>query len=412
MHLPKILLVAPYIDHNDVGESRSNYHWVKGISANAEVTLLSSHLPGHPTVQEQFPELRVVEWQDPNWSTRAPRLAAMLKPGYMRFCSRATSWIRSALDRGEQFDLAHQISPLAIRYSSPLRNFDVPYVIGPVGGSLDTPSGFVGKLGEAWFVKLRRLDRLRLRYDPWLRSTYERAEIVLGVAPYVQDYIRGYVGVNRFEAISETGLERLPDYRVRSSDSSSQTAIRLLYVGRLVRSKGLYFALEALSRIRHRHSVHLDVAGKGPDEISCRDLVERESLNELVTFHGQVPMEKVWELYRQSDIFVFPSIREPSGNVILEAMSHGLPVISTNNGGPGHVITDQCGVRCVARNPSGLVDELVTAIDRLASNADLRHALGVAARARVQENYLWPRKIEWIFHRYEELLCRGNGRGM
>ncbi len=197
----KILLVAPYIDRNDVGESRSNYHWVKGISEHTDVTLLSSHLPGHPPVREQFPELRVVEWQDSGWSARVPQLTAMLKPGYLRFHARAKSWIRSAIGNGEKFNLAHQISPLAIRYPSPLRNFDVPYVIGPIGGSLDTPGGFIGKLNEPWYVKLRRLDGIRFRYDPWLRSTYERAELVLGVAPYVQDYLERFVSLKRFEAI-------------------------------------------------------------------------------------------------------------------------------------------------------------------------------------------------------------------
>ncbi len=59
-----------------------------------------------------------------------------------------------------------------------------------------------------------------------------------------------------------------------------------------------------------------------------------------------------------------------------------------------------------AKNPEQLVDELVAAIDLLASNKDLRHSLGSAARMRIRENYLWSRKIEWIVQRYDELLVK------
>ena len=106
--------------------------------------------------------------------------------------------------------MAHQVVPVAMRYPSPLRVSSVPYIIGPVGGSLESPPGFQGLDNGPWYQRLRALDGLRMRRDPSLRHSYERAAVVLGIADYVREFL-GPLSLHRFEVLSETGLVEMPE---------------------------------------------------------------------------------------------------------------------------------------------------------------------------------------------------------
>ena len=73
----------------------------------------------------------------------------MLKPAWPVFANHVRRWMRKAVDGGENFDIAHQLMPQAARYASPLRHFDVPYIIGPLGGALETPEAFRNEASTA-----------------------------------------------------------------------------------------------------------------------------------------------------------------------------------------------------------------------------------------------------------------------
>ncbi len=190
--------------------------------------------------------MRIIEWEEPPGLGRAERLNSMLKPAYIPFYVRARRWTRAALSRGERFDVAHQPVPLAMRYPSPVAGLGIPFVVGPVGGSLASPQGFACEEGtNPWYVGLRDLDGLRLRRDPWLRRTYQQAGCVLGIAPYVGEHLAG-LHVRKFEVMTDSGLEALPGPVDRTGRRGQ---VRLLYVGRLVRTKGVRDAIRAVGLI-------------------------------------------------------------------------------------------------------------------------------------------------------------------
>jgi glycosyltransferase involved in cell wall biosynthesis len=397
-----VLLIAPTCDGTDVGEAWVAHQWVRRIAARHDTTLLTYHKRGTTPAAEQLDGLRVVEWKEPPLLGHAERLNSMLKPAYVPFYVRARRWMRDALQRGERFDLAHQVVPVAMRYPSPASGFGVPLVIGPVGGSLDNPPGFEDD-GETapWYVGLRALDAARLKHDPLLRRTYEGAACVLGIAPYVKDLLAD-CRLRRFEVMSETGVEAVhaPVDRAGRADP-----VRLLYVGRIVRTKGLRDAIRALARLSTRHAVVLDVVGDGFDREACATLVDELGLREQVRFHGYLPRTEIDDYYRAADVFVFPSYREAGGNVAFEAMTFGLPLVVSDRGGPGNVVDDSCGIRVPPRNPDQFATELSRAIAKLVDDPDCRARLGAGARARVARIALWDRKIDWLDELYES-VCR------
>lgn len=396
----KLLLIAPTCDGQDVGEAWVAYQWVHRLAERHQVTLLTYYKRDASPASSQLRGLRIIQWPEPPLLGRAERLNSMLKPGYLYFYWKARRWIRQALARGERFDLAHQPVPVALRYPSPLAGFDIPYIVGPLGGSLDSPPAFRSEEDTtAWYVQLRKLDRLRLRFDPMLRRSFERASCVIGIAPYVRDVLKERA-IRRFEVMSDTGIEKLPAPVDRSARSGP---VRLLFVGRLIRTKGARDAIRAMSLLGDLPLV-LDIVGEGSDRAACEELVSRLHLNDRVFFHGRIPRAAVDDFYAAADIFVFPSYREPGGTVIFEAMGFGLPLIVCDRGGPGTATDDSCAIRLSATSPEQYAQDIASAIARLAGDRDHRLFLGEQARRRVSEIAVWDRKIGQLETIYRRVL--------
>lgn len=395
--MPKLLLIGSF-DGADVGEAWLAFQWARRLAARHDVTVLSYHKREKTPLARQMPGTRVVEWRDLPLVGRAERLNSMLKPGYVYFYAQARHWIKSRLRAGESFDLAFQPVPVAMRYPSPVADLGIPYVIGPVGGSLPTPEGFqAGEDTAPWYVGLRRLDGMRMRRDPLLRKTYAKASCVLGIAPYVRDLL-SEIPLRRFEVMSDTGIEDLPDPVDRRTRQDGP--VRLLFVGRLIRTKGARDAIRALSLVPDL-PVEFDIVGDGFDRAECESLSVRLGLSGKVHFHGHVRRALVDEFYREADIFLFPSFREPGGIVVFEAMGHGLPLIVSDNGGPGTTVDDASGIRLHPQSPEQYAKDIAGAIETLVMDREYRLAMGEAARQRVAAMALWENKIE----RFDEICA-------
>ena len=399
----RILLVAPTVNSGDVGEAWVAYQWADLLSQRFDVTLLTYRKRGAPSITEQVPRARVVEWLEPRGLGRFERFNSLLKPGYVAFDLHARKWIKDAARRGEHFDVAHQVVPVAMRYPSPLRVSSVPYIIGPVGGSLDSPPGFRGIDSGPWYQRLRALDGLRISHDVSLRRSYERAAVVLGIADYVHDFL-SHLTLHRFEVLSETGLVAMPaaDPPQVPATFSDAEPLRLLFVGRVIRTKGARDLVAAMAHLRDV-PVELDVVGDGFDATACRELADDLGVAARVRFHGWASKEAVQGFYRESHVFAFPSYREPGGNVVFEAMGHHLPLIVCDRGGPGAAVDSTCAFTLEAHDPDQLARDIASAVRRFVADPSLVTTMGAAARARLETVGLWSAKIDRIATLYDEV---------
>jgi glycosyltransferase involved in cell wall biosynthesis len=156
--------------------------------------------------------------------------------------------------------------------------------------------------------------------------------------------------------------------------------------------------------------VSLDIVGDGFDRVACEELVGTLELSDRVNFHGVVRRDAVDGFYKSADIFVFPSYREPGGNVPFEAMSYGLPMIVSDRGGPGYVVTDSCGIRIAPRNPDDFAADIARAIRELWKDPERRILMGECARERVRDIGTWDLRIAQIDRVYECLGGAGTDR--
>jgi len=156
----------------------------------------------------------------------------------------------------------------------------------------------------------------------------------------------------------------------------------LLYVGRLAREKNLERLLEAVrAAAEETPEMLLLLVGEGDEERSLRRLAGRLGLAERVRFVGPVGHGELGAWYRAADLFVFPSVSETQGLVVLEAMAHGLPVLAVRSVGTADFIDDAV-TGALARDVGG---DFVRRLVELLRDPDRRASLGARARARAME---------------------------
>jgi glycosyltransferase involved in cell wall biosynthesis len=150
------------------------------------------------------------------------------------------------------------------------------------------------------------------------------------------------------------------------SDEGKDRDRRVLFVGRLVPYKGLPVLLEAVDQlIRKGRSVHLYIAGRGPQEPQLKRWVDQHAIRGRVTFLGFVPDDRLGALYRWADVVACPSINrmESTPTSLEEAASVGTPVLGSDLPGAKESIPSD-GVKGVLATP-GDVDEVVVGLGRL-----------------------------------------------
>ena len=396
----KLLLIAPGCDRAAVGEGGISFQLVSRIGLRHDVTVLVSRHSTRLPIAPQLPDMEVIEWPDPPLFERWQQFNSMLKPGYVTFYSRARKWLQQYLRSGRNFDLAHQIMPLALRYPSPATGLGLPLLIGPVGGSVDTPKSFSSDANKVpWYTQLRRFDEWRLRYDPLLRRTYAKADCVIAVAPYVKE-ILGNIPSHEVEIMTETGVASLP--AVRDASTEKGHPWKFLFVGRVIRSKGVRDAIRAFAQLRDWSEWTFEIVGDGADLAQCKEEARNLGVSERVIFHGRLPRNEVDAFYERADVFLFPSFREPSGAVVVEAMSYGLAMIVADRGGPASVVDDHCGLRVPVKDPEQFARDIAAAIRELATQPARILAMGSAAREKIRRDFLWDAKVDHL----EKIYCR------
>lgn len=187
-----------------------------------------------------------------------------------------------------------------------------------------------------------------------------------------------------------------PGVSIDESNSSSLSELNsnqtILFVGRLVRRKGLEYLIRAVSLLKSEFPlIKLVVVGDGPEFGRMLELVNALGLKDNTRFAGELRGDNLSKQFEKSAIFAMPSITLPDdvegfGTVFLEAGLHGLPAVSTFSGGiPEAVIDGITGILVKERDPM----QLAAAIRLLLIDPQKRKQMGEAARSRVLSQFSW-----------------------
>jgi len=170
-------------------------------------------------------------------------------------------------------------------------------------------------------------------------------------------------------------------------------------VGRLSEEKGFDLLIEAVERLLDEGlDLELAIAGEGDREEALRARIAASPHRDRLALVGF--QRDTVALFDGFDLFVLSSLREGLPNVVLEAMSMELPVLATRSGGMESFARD--GEDALLCDP-GSVDELADGLRRLATRPELRDALARGARARVERDCAFARRMERVAEVYERL---------
>ncbi len=117
----------------------------------------------------------------------------------------------------------------------------------------------------------------------------------------------------------------------------------VLTISRLESEKGIDLLIESLSNVS---DIQLKIVGDGTEKNKLRRLVEQKRLNKRIQFLGEKNRKELSELIQKTQFLILPSKFETFGNVILESMACGKPVVATRSGGPEEIVTKDSGLLC------------------------------------------------------------------
>ena len=190
-------------------------------------------------------------------------------------------------------------------------------------------------------------------------------------------------------AVIHNGTEIIEDALQRRGISEAGP-LRIICVARLIPRKGIGELLDAVT-ILLPIDFELVLVGTGPDMPRLRKIAESRGIGDRVRFVGYCPQEVVWEHYVKADIFVLPTMSDAFPNVVLEAMSAALPVVASDVGGVGEAVIDgETGFLVEA----GDSEAIAAAVRKLAEDAKLRRAFGIAGQRRARQLFSWERNTK------------------
>jgi glycosyltransferase involved in cell wall biosynthesis len=137
----------------------------------------------------------------------------------------------------------------------------------------------------------------------------------------------------------------------------SKRQFRLLFVGRLTKSKGIHVVMKALQNL-NLQKIRFDIVGDGNFRGELEKMDNEIPKNIEVIFHGYVPNNHLYKYYNNADLFIHCHLwPEPFGRVIIESLQHNLPVLTSEVGAPKWIAGESCVT--VPRNRPDLVKEML-----------------------------------------------------
>ena len=232
--------------------------------------------------------------------------------------------------------------------------------------------------------------RLRERADRWAGARYDR---VVACSEWVRTFL-----LKRYRYPAEKVVRIRNGWEGDPVPSRGGDGRTIVTIANFRRQKDHDSLVRAFAKVRERvPDCKLVLVGEGPLRGAIEQLVGTLGLTGSVTFAGAVP--SVWGHLEQATVFALPSLYEPLGIAVLEAMAAGVPVVASSVGGiPELVQPGRTGLLV----PPGDVDALAAALIEVVTSPN-REGMGSAARA-VADNFKMDQMVDDYFSLYDDLL--------
>ena len=302
-----------------------------------------------------------------------------------------------------KLDFIHHITFVAIRKYSFLSLLGVPFYYGPLGGGENCPSYLLKNESSKSKTKefIRNSLNKMLRFNILSNVMFSKARKIFATTEQSAYYINDKFN-NKINVFPAIGIALNNSNKVVNNQSNS--VIQLLYVGQFIYWKGLQICLDALKVVSDTGvNFKLTLVGKGSEEFVLKQKVKDLNLEGNIEWVNWIPQDELSIIYKKKNLFLFPSLHDSGGMVVLEAMSLGLPIICLDIGGPGYFVNESVGSKISVTNKTytQVVSEYAEAILELSNDRQLLENKSNNAVHRVSQ-YTWENTIDKVYSIIED----------
>lgn len=303
---------------------------------------------------------------------------------------------RWAKKSGIRFDIIHHVTMGDFRITGQMYKIKNAYkIFGPVGGGQSTPKALKGYEKSKLFERIRELISISRAYSPSYKRHIRGFDRVYAINKETAGIISKALG-RKCDRLFELALaDEFKALDIRRNDNKAQ---RIIFVGRLINKKGLMLLLDAVDNMDKALDFTLEIFGDGPLRSEMESYIKAHSLEKKINLHGAVKHTKISDAYQNGSIFVMPSLRETSGNVLIEAMAHGLPVVALDMSICSDLKEKDCGLFInTEQSKQEIINEFSSSLERLICDSALRATLGENGYNYVNNSLSWENKFETVY---------------
>lgn len=316
---------------------------------------------------------------------------------------------RKALEivKNNKIDLIHFVGPIGYREPGYLWKIKKPYVWGPIGGTNNMPlmlAKSLPLLGKIKLVLRSIVNNIQFRYSARVLKAIKSSTILISSTTATKQKIQNihhkesvYLPEN---AISGNICQNLLKF-------NNMDLIILVWIGRVDANKSLKTLLKALTKVKNKDKIQLNIVGDGNLVSSLKSYCLNNCIDNMVIWHGSINRDDVFDILSKSHLHVITSVLEANTTVIWEAMQNGVPTMSLDHCGMHDTICSKCGIKIPVVDNNQIVNDIALNLNNIIDNpSDLRRMSD--GTIDCAKKYTWDKRIEIINDIYDLAISKFN----
>ena len=298
---------------------------------------------------------------------------------------------------GIRFDVIHHVTMNDYRIPSELYKAKGAKVIwGPMGGAQVTPKSLKVYEKNQLVASFREFVNKSCSWNPLYKKALRSYYKIYCINNETQKQISRIVGKD-VPLMPELALR--DEYKNLPIRKRNNDILKIVFVGRLIGKKGIAFLVDALSLMPTDMDWELLIFGDGDDRVLIEKQIADSGIGKNVKLMGNRPLSQIAEAYQQADVFVLPSLRETSGNVLLEAMAYAVPIVAFDTSFCKELANKQSGIFVnVNQSLDKIKKDFCDAIIKLAEDKTLREKFG-------RNGYEYANRLTWE-DKYKKIISK------
>lgn len=301
-------------------------------------------------------------------------------------------WVKHS---GIRFDVIHHVTMNDYRIPSEMYKAKGAKVIwGPMGGAQVTPRPLKVYEKNQLVASFREFVNKSCSWNPFYKKALRSYYKIYCINNETQKQISRIVGKD-VPLMPELALR--DEYKNLPIRKGKNDILKIVFVGRLIGKKGIAFLVDALSLMPTDIDWELLIFGDGDDRALIEKQIADSCIGKNVKLMGNRPLNQIAEAYQQADVFVLPSLRETSGNVLLEAMAYAVPIVAFDTSFCRLLKEVDCGVFVNTEQAlEGIKEDYCKAIVTLGQDKELAKQMGLNGYKYVNSKLTWDEKYRII----------------